>query len=661
MPVHRWVDPTYFLGVGASFPGTIFGETYDRANIGSAGAGGTPADGVKVGGNFPGTYFIDFGEDATTVASNRANRALAENTDFLDDVVHRDLVQRVSDNTVSAGDVDYDIVSGPVTPVWVGNAGAVAEFTFIVTDFFLAPIFDPISGDRITVSSIAGATLGTGFSSATPITLNFSATIPNGVSYIVWYGQRKNLATHANDIVGNLLPAVTDYSPTLASIVRGGLDARYRNATTASSAAIDTPGEGAVITRDGPAPAVDSADIIDNFYDPIGAHWKAFSSEDAGGGFSPTFTTGIGFVHYMSDRGSQEGQEAGPSPSTGSFVSVWPHDYVGTFAGTPLTQVDKTRIATLNPGGALPTTVQLHASDFFYNGSTESAVNVGYDLIEIVRASGATEVYCITKLDTGDARRCTVRTVGGAAPSFPSGESVTCRWITTRFWQGPSLGTKSAAVTADTEYPLLGALLHLIPPPNQTVSPLEEWFPIFQAKGRSNTDVAFRWMGFETSAASGFSGTVPNLVVANRTGALLGDGAIETSGRNHLGLTRTKTQAFNVTATGGLSWAIQDTPRLTLDVSTNAQTLTLSVPAAYIPTDGDRVEVQVYLNVGVSTFTLLWPSGGTAEFYFTSTGDKTPTLGAGSSTLYHGVYSSDAIGFLMVKAGVYPLGGVQGP
>ena len=40
MPLHRFVDPAYDLGTGGAFPGSIFGETYDRINVTSGGTGG---------------------------------------------------------------------------------------------------------------------------------------------------------------------------------------------------------------------------------------------------------------------------------------------------------------------------------------------------------------------------------------------------------------------------------------------------------------------------------------------------------------------------------------------------------------------------------------------------------------------------------------------
>ena len=66
MPFHRLGVPSYFGGL----PGG-----YDYINNAIS---GTPAnaDGAKSGGPNAGTYFVAFGEDATSSDFNRANKAL---------------------------------------------------------------------------------------------------------------------------------------------------------------------------------------------------------------------------------------------------------------------------------------------------------------------------------------------------------------------------------------------------------------------------------------------------------------------------------------------------------------------------------------------------------------------------------------------------------
>ncbi len=669
MSLHRYVDPSYYLGVGGAFPGTVFGTAYDRINVTSGGTGGggsANADGAKGAGPNAGTYFMAFGEDATSQFFNRGHRALAQNTDFLDDVVHRDLVRVVAASFTSVGDVSAPL-NGSSDPVFVGNGGAAAERIFILVETNTnEPVYDPTTGNRIYVSSISGATIGTGFSTANPITLNFSGTVPTGVAYTVYHGRRQNLATHDNDLVTKQgLPAIPVTTNYMQAVLRGGLDARYRNARTSAPAELDTAGAGAIITRDGPAPTVDVADTTNLFYDPIGACWKVKSSgASGGGGFLSGESSGVAFVHYVSDRGSDDPNEQGPANSSGCFASVWPHDYSAALAGTPRTQIRAGYATgtTLNPAGVGGDVVQAGTGDFFYNGSTLSAVNCGYDMLEITRASGDVEVYVITRLDVGDQRRCYVRDLSGATPTFPMNEAVTLRWVTTKFWQGPSTGFKYELLngpSSDVVY--LGPFQHFITPANGHSPALTEPYPLFGARTQDESAAALGWAGYVSDASSGYAGVLLGLASVGTFGLLLGNGGIKTGGRSELGPYKRRSSTLSVSATGSQQWDIVRDGRLIIDVTVDALTLTLTLPGTYSPNEGDNVEVIVNLGAGVSTFTLLWPSGAGVEFFFSSAGDKTPTQGVSSRTVYTGSYTQlGTDGFLMTKTS-FPSGGVQGP
>jgi len=99
MPLHRYITPTYFGGLPV---------THDLINVVSGGIGagdGSALVAPQKPGPHPnaGTYFVAFGEDATSADANRGLKAVAENTDYLDDVVH--------------GDQSIPTVSSSVTPV----------------------------------------------------------------------------------------------------------------------------------------------------------------------------------------------------------------------------------------------------------------------------------------------------------------------------------------------------------------------------------------------------------------------------------------------------------------------------------------------------------------------------------------------------------------
>jgi hypothetical protein len=92
--------------------------THDLINDGAV--SDAPADNAKVGGDNAGTYFVAFGEDATSLYANRAHKALAESTDFLDDVIHADLATPVVTDIVFAGPTTSFVINDEV---YVGPFG----------------------------------------------------------------------------------------------------------------------------------------------------------------------------------------------------------------------------------------------------------------------------------------------------------------------------------------------------------------------------------------------------------------------------------------------------------------------------------------------------------------------------------------------------------
>jgi hypothetical protein len=121
MPLHRYVTPTYFGGL----PGT-----HDLINVTSGGVGASDGSALVAPQKPPphpnqGTYFVAFGEDATSADANRGFRALAENTDFLDDIVHADQsIPTLSASVVVGAPVSSLVVTGDV---FVGAAGALDD------------------------------------------------------------------------------------------------------------------------------------------------------------------------------------------------------------------------------------------------------------------------------------------------------------------------------------------------------------------------------------------------------------------------------------------------------------------------------------------------------------------------------------------------------
>lgn len=197
MAFHRLAVPSYFGGL----PGG-----YDYINNALT---GTPAmaDGPKAVGPNVGTYFVAFGEDGTSNNFNRSNKALAENTDFLDNLLRRDIALASITSVVTAsGPVSSITLTGP--GVFLGAPGTpntpAGINTFIeILDANDHEIVDA-SGTRCMVTSITGGTVGSGGFSTGNVVCTVIPAIPDTTQYHVYYGVRSNLATMPVDALTNI-------------------------------------------------------------------------------------------------------------------------------------------------------------------------------------------------------------------------------------------------------------------------------------------------------------------------------------------------------------------------------------------------------------------------------------------------------------------------
>lgn len=196
---HRLTTPTYFMSGGWPPSG------YDYINN-TPGGSQAPADGAKVGGNYPGTYFIDFGEDATSTHGNRAHKALAQNCDQLDDWLNSSVaVPAEVDAATSGTPFTYYQLSGEV---FVGKSGTpnnqdernnlilVLNPTTgeVLQDAFGQPIRCSLlhdGGASPSGSNVIG-TQASGFYTAPTVT--FSTSIPTSTSFRIVYGKRSSLS-----------------------------------------------------------------------------------------------------------------------------------------------------------------------------------------------------------------------------------------------------------------------------------------------------------------------------------------------------------------------------------------------------------------------------------------------------------------------------------
>lgn len=234
MAFHRFAVPSYTGGLPAG---------YDYINNATS---GTPAaaDGPLGAGLNAGSYFFGINEQGTSAAMNRAAKALAENTDYLDNLLRRDIaVPTIQDFAAGPGSVAAIILTGP--GVFIGKAGtpntAAGIGTFIqITDQNDNEI---VNGTECRVTAISD-TVGNGFSAGN-VTLTISPAIPAGVAYRVYYAMHGSLATLPVDAFTSIrlgsaeeVPAEL-LAPTGASVIGYPGSGNWADGTNVASTNVD--------------------------------------------------------------------------------------------------------------------------------------------------------------------------------------------------------------------------------------------------------------------------------------------------------------------------------------------------------------------------------------------------------------------------------------
>lgn len=552
---HRFVDPTYTNApVLPTGPATVpfDGVNYNRLNVISGGTGGSGsayADADKTSGPNVGTYFVAFGEDATSTNVNRGFRALAENTDYLDDVLHKDIALPTSTAVVTPGAPVPSIPLGDGT--YVGHSPTYPlDMLFELVDENDAELFNPTTGAQIKVASITGATIGDGFCGAGGITLVLSESIPTGQKYRVYYSTRTNLAALPpdafsyikirgamevdSDVEANfhriLAPSTVSHawnsSPTssLYELAQAGLDERYRRATTTRTVgwvpypftgsvnqSLDYPGAGGAIDRDGLAPS--SFDMGGIKMDPISALWRAVNATKTGG----QSTAPVGFL-YEGAWNTPDMTGTTNKPSLASFMAVTPFD-CSTYASTPYTQIPSGATGTFHAAvGLTPAYVVLDAPNYATDGAKTSIV-VDYDMLEMLWSDGVTvSVMRIKEISHAEPTKIKLDRVAGAAYVPSDGDTVTVRWLRLNF----------AVSEGDTASDSVG-LAHIVPPQLSATeaTPYSGSFgsyagPFMRAIAGGNASSTTLWPNF----VWGYQSLTGQTSTFTQTGALLSDGSV---------------------------------------------------------------------------------------------------------------------------------------
>lgn len=209
MPFHRLTVPTYDGGLPSSH------DYINNAGVGTP----APVSAQQSGGTYDGTYFEVPGETAESTKVNRANSALAENCDFIDDVLLTSRPVLTYEDFTAGGGGDTQIqLTGDV---FVGRAG-VAPINQEERDFLIA-IVDPLTLQQLVIGPLVTpevvscsdlrdsgdaanviGTEATGYHT-NPIVV-FSVTIPAATDYRVVYLRRSTVVAESDpdDATGDM-------------------------------------------------------------------------------------------------------------------------------------------------------------------------------------------------------------------------------------------------------------------------------------------------------------------------------------------------------------------------------------------------------------------------------------------------------------------------
>lgn len=483
MPFHRLAVPSYFGGLPGGF---------DYINNALT---GTPAfaDGVKSGGPNAGTYFVGFGEDATSSDANRPALALAQNTDFLDNLLRRDIAVPVRSNNATGAPTASVTLTGP--GLFMGLVGAQIKDLFRVTDSNDEDI--DVAGAKVTVNTAVdsgGVLVGGGFSLG-DVTLTFNISIPAAQVYHLYYAQRTNFATFPADGLTTISVRSTaqvdfkveelfrllhgngenwndPWDSTVWDLTARGMNETYRRSTTGLTGAFNTPGSGGTIIRDGVAPEVDGNQSARAYIDPFQALYMLRALETGADRTTQPFGSS-GLVFRGTGWRTQGSNFATvPTPPLYAFAAFM--DHTNNAAGSPtasngggvaVSPGNNATIATTGTPGVFHLVLTDAGAHFFkqwVDGSSvthkESVIGLGKDVLVCTIPSIGKVALILTEFDftdTSGASGFASTLDSGTLPTLPAGPTA----ITINAWSSPrySFGLGAASTKIDFTGASLGS------------------------------------------------------------------------------------------------------------------------------------------------------------------------------------------------------------
>lgn len=544
---HRFTQPTY-SGVPSLVSGPSYvsfnGIDYNFFNVVSGGTGSSGSaymDGAKGSGPNTGTYGVAFGEDATSANTNRGFKALAENTDVLDDLMNRDLALPVRTAlTTPLAPVATLVVP---TGTFVGNSvGYPIDMLFQVTDDHDREILNS-SNQAIVVTSVVGATIGTGFTT-TAVTLTLSDIIPVGKTYRLYYSTRSSLASMPSDalsfinvrgaqevaaeveavfssIQAPLAQGVAwNASPksTLWDLARSGLNERFirksGNANTYVPAyhpvavGFDTEGSGGWYQRGtlsgtspGPGITAYSAAVASSVVGTMGQADHALGGlwnvvlNDALTSSTTAHRVAIssGFVYlggYVPGNGTT-GNGSESSPGLFSFYAGARKKILGS--GTK-----RTRLTPGSTGFIEGAQLTLDTGDYYYltTDSNRGTIALGVDVIR-VEVDGV--VYSLVPVSFVDNNTANVVFLDGSVPNFGPKAAVIKTWIQTNtFFSDGGAGLYDRLRGNTVPSNGFRGFFHAAPPSDVTPTESSEEYAKFYAESVGSNFPAVAWGGYNS-------------------------------------------------------------------------------------------------------------------------------------------------------------------
>ena len=500
---HRLTVPTYFGGLPSNFD-----------YINNAGAGiPALADGQRADGINQGTYFVAFTDDGTSKNVNRPAMALAQNTDFIDNILHADLATEWLSSLKTAGtggDTGTTISYLLTGPIFMGGV-ADTNFAFVI----LTPDGDQINvaGTQAVVHTatdlgIPPTPSGGGGFSVGDVQLTYNVTIPEGVEYYVVFGRRTQLANLAPDALirsgQRLYPTVfhtqellrqvhgnneawnDPWDSTIFDLTTRGLNGLYSLSTTGGGGTENTPGEGAVATRTAQALTMRSQIADRHMPDPYNALWLADLTDDAPVNTNSNYGAigSVGFMAYTK-RWSVSGENP-HSPAVAAFANIVRRAQpVGTApsAGqgywTRITSGASGTIASGSFTGLYFITLDSVSNTYFWqadtNGTKRTAVALGRDLLRLTLSTGNVITVRMVELLASNSKVVYFTTLDGG----PSDDLATLPVIVDSLeWVSPTMVHGNGAMASKQYFltdPLPGSLpvynddgLFLVIPPPAT-------------------------------------------------------------------------------------------------------------------------------------------------------------------------------------------------